>query len=161
MVVKHNAWTRKNQDEGYFKKEIAWYNAHTNFPQTLPDIRSRSLHHLTEKPDNLSNKQIDYIIREQIIDKLNDNLKHKKIQRTHPEMEGHFEPYLKKYIDLADLKITTVPLLKIKAFQGLRDPPAFYKGDLNQKERERVARSHRQQYHSKGKKNYEQQQHQR
>ena len=78
-------------------------------------------------------------------------------------MKEHFEPYLKKYMDLADLKITTGPLLKLKAFQGLRDPPAFYKGDLNQKERERgkVARSHLQQYHDTRKKNNQQQQHQR
>ena len=139
-----NPWTEKNRNEGYFKKEIAWYNNNANSPKTTADIRSglqhqhrSGLHYLTELPDDLNNDQINRILRIQIIDKLNDNLKHKKIPRTqHPELKEHFEPYLKKYIDLADLKITTVPLLKLKAFQGLRDPPAFYKGDLNQKERE-------------------------
>ena len=93
---------------------------------------------MTELPDDLNNDQINRILKTQIIDKLKDNLQHEKKQRTHSETKEYFEPYLKKYIDLADLKITTVPLLKLKAFQGLRDPPAFYKGDLNQKERERA-----------------------
>ncbi|OEU07374.1 hypothetical protein FRACYDRAFT_251181 [Fragilariopsis cylindrus CCMP1102] len=182
-----NSWTEKNRDKGYFKKEIAWYNANANSPKTTADIRSGLQHKhiifvimvnawtekhrnegyfqdvideieknppaipfslvafyrnplyrrlLTEMPDDLNKNQIDRILRIQIIDKLNVNLKKEKIQRTHPEMEGYFEPYLKKYIDLADLKITTKPLLKLEAFQGLRDPPAFYKGALNQKERE-------------------------
>ena len=52
------------------------------------------------------------------------------------QLKEHFAPYLINYIDLG-LKITTTePLLKLKAFQGLMDLPAFFKGDLNQKERE-------------------------
>ena len=131
-----NPWTEKNRNEGYFKKEIAWYNANANSPQTTADIRS-GLQFLTEIPDDLSNDQINRILKTQIIDKLKDNLQHEKKQRTHSETKEYFEPYLKKYIDLG-LNTTNTPLLKLKAFQGLRNPPAFYRGDLNQKERERA-----------------------
>ena len=77
-----NAWTEKNRNEGYFKKEIAWYNANANSPQTTADIRS-GLQFLTEIPDDLSNDQIDRILRIQIIDKLNDNLKHENYKEQH------------------------------------------------------------------------------
>ena len=90
-----NTWTRKNRNEGYFKKEIAWYNANAYSPQTTADIRSglqhqhrSGLHYLTGLPDDLNNDQINRILKTQIIDKLKDNLQHEKNKEHIPKQKN-------------------------------------------------------------------------
>ncbi|OEU08082.1 hypothetical protein FRACYDRAFT_250303 [Fragilariopsis cylindrus CCMP1102] len=135
-----NPWTEKNRDEGYFQDLIDEIEKNPPaIPFSLVSFYRNPLYRrlLTEIPDDLSNKQIDRILKTQIIDKLDDHLQHKKPLTRH-ETKEYFEPYLKKYIDLG-LNTTRVPLLKLKDFQGLRKPPAFFR-DASKESENRVLR---------------------